>query len=220
MYSKDESYNLFIVIVDKGRASKILNESKKIGVKGGTILYGTGTVNSGLLHLLELYEIKKEILIMVIPNELNEELYKLLKDKFHLERPNKGIAFNIPLDNVMGNVCVQNVEKFSRGSDKMNHQAVFVIVERGNADDVIKSADKAGARGATVIHGRGSGVHEKSSIFNIVIEPEKEIVLMLVDSLKTQTIIDNIKEDLNIDKPGKGIVFVVGVENTLGLVKE
>lgn len=219
MYNKDISYSAFFVVVDKGKASKILEESKKIGVKGGTIVYGTGTASGGLLHLLELYEIKKEILMMVIPNDLSDKLFNLLKEVFHFEKPNKGIAFNILLKDVMGNVCEENIANITNRSEKMDYEAVFVIVERGNADDVIESAEKSGARGATVIHGRGSGIHEKGSLFNIVIEPEKEIVFMLVESSKTNTIVGRIKEDLEIDKPGKGIIFVMNVEDAIGLVE-
>ena len=62
MYNKDISYSMLVVITDKGKASKILADCKKTGVHGGTIIYGSGTANGGLLHLLELYEIKKEIL--------------------------------------------------------------------------------------------------------------------------------------------------------------
>lgn len=214
MYNKDESHSVFITIVEKGKASKILEESKKVGVKGGTIVYGTGTASGGLLHLLELYEIKKEILVMVLETKIIDNLIEHLNKKFHFERPNHGIAFSIPLTNLMG--C-RNEENITDRSDKMDYEAVFVIVERGNADEVIDVADKSGARGATVIHGRGSGIHEKGSIFNIVIEPEKEIVLMLVQKEKTDTIINNIKEELELDKPGKGIIFVTGVDNAVGL---
>ena len=217
MYNKDDSYSVFFVIVDKGKASKILEESKKIGVKGGTIVYGTGTASGGLLHLLELYEIKKEILLMVVENSIIDNLFKTINEKYHLDKPNKGIAFNIPLKSVMGNLCNENVNSITDRRDKMNYEAVFVIVERGNADDVIESADKAGGRGATVIHGRGSGIHEKGSLFNIVIEPEKEIVFMLVESDKTDDIISNIKKDLEIDKPGRGIIFAMDVDKAIGL---
>lgn len=218
MYNKDEAHSVFITIVEKGKASKILEESKKVGVKGGTIVYGKGTASGGLLHLLELYEIKKEILVMVLENRIIEDLIVHLNEKFHFEKTNHGIAFSIPLTNVMGYTNKNSENYITDRSGKMNYDAVFVIVERGNADEVIEVADKSGARGATVIHGRGSGVHEKGSIFNIVIEPEKEIVLMLVQSDKTESIISSIKEELDIDKPGKGIIFVTNVDKAIGLV--
>lgn len=218
MYNKDEAHSVFITIVEKGKASKILEESKKVGVKGGTIVYGKGTASGGLLHLLELYEIKKEILVMVLENRIIEDLIVHLNEKFHFEKTNHGIAFSIPLTNVMGYTNKNSENYITDRSGKMNYDAVFVIVERGNADEVIEVADKSGARGATVIHGRGSGVHEKGSIFNIVIEPEKEIVLMLVQSDKTESIISSIKEELDIDKPGKGIIFVTNVDKAVGLV--
>ena len=218
MYNKDISYSLLVVIVDKGKASMILEDCKKFGVHGGTTVYGYGTASGGLLHLLELYEIKKEILLMVLQNDLIDAILEKLNHKYHFEKTNKGIAFSIALNKLMGNNCDENIDNYNKRGEDMDYEAVFVIVERGKADDVIEAADKAGARGATVIHGRGSGIHEKSTLFNLVIEPEKEIVLMLVRKENVEKITGKIKEDFEIDKPGKGIIFTTPVEKAIGLV--
>jgi len=88
------------------------------------------------------------------------------------------------------------------------------------AEDVLEAAKSAGSTGGTVIHGRGSGVHEKAKLFNIEIEPEKEIVLILSETAKTDYIVEAIKEKLNIDKPGAGILFVLDVNRTSGLISQ
>ena len=51
------------------------------------------------------------------------------------------------------------------------------------------------------------------------IEPEKEIVLILSERKGAQAIIASIGEKLDIEKPGKGIIFVQEVSKVYGLAK-
>ena len=107
-----------------------------------------------------------------------------------------------------------------KGVNNLDYQAIFVIVDKGSMDDVLEAAESAGSTGGTVIHGRGSGTKEKETLFNIEIEPEKEIVLILSKVDKTQSIVDAINERLNLERPGAGIIFVMDVSRTVGLFEE
>ena len=49
------------------------------------------------------------------------------------------------------------------------------------------------------------------------IEPEKDMVLILASDDTCSEIISSIREKLNIDEPGTGIIFSVGVSETYGL---
>ena len=97
------------------------------------------------------------------------------------------------------------------------YHSITVIVDRGKAEDVIDAATKAGSKGGTIINARGSGIHETSKVFAIEIEPEKEIVLIISKSDKTEDIISSIKEELEIEKPGNGIIFVQNISEVYGL---
>ena len=79
-------------------------------------------------------------------------------------------------------------------------------------------AREAGARGGTIINARGSGIHETATFLNMEIEPEKEIVLMLIATPKAEGIINAIRDELKIDQPGNGILFVQDVDETYGLL--
>ena len=81
-------------------------------------------------------------------------------------------------------------------------------------------ATKAGAKGGTVINGRGSGIHETSKVFSMDIEPEKEIVLILSKAEMTESIVSSIAKEMQIDMPGNGIVYVQDVNRTYGLYEE
>jgi nitrogen regulatory protein PII len=90
-------------------------------------------------------------------------------------------------------------------------------VEKGAAGDVIDAAKAGGAEGATVLCGRGSGIHEKAKFLGIVIEPEKEVVLTLVESTKRDAIFKSIAKGINIDQPGAGIMFSLDITRVIGI---
>lgn len=214
----NSSYTLFSMIVDFGKGSKMVKEAKKLGASGGTLFLGKGTVNSHLLDILSLTEIRKEILIIIIKKSLEDKIYEGMNKKFSLDKPHHGIAFSMPLKYCFGLRDLKfksNIEK--QGVLDMEHEAIFTIVDKGLSDKVIEAAKSAGATGGTVIHGRGSGTRDKSILFNIEIEPEKEIVLILIPREKAKPVTDAIKERLNISQPGKGIIFALDVNRTLGL---
>lgn len=94
---------------------------------------------------------------------------------------------------------------------------MVTIINRGFAEEVMVAAKAAGAEGGTIINGRGTGIHEHAKLFGITIEPEKEIVLTLIDRTKTTKVLDAVVEALELDKPGKGIAFVLPVERVAGI---
>jgi len=83
--------------------------------------------------------------------------------------------------------------------------------------EVIEAAKLGGATGGTIIRARGSGTRDNPILFNIEIDPEKEIILILSPNKNTDSIVRAIEKELNINQPGKGIIFVMDVKKTLGL---
>jgi nitrogen regulatory protein PII len=97
------------------------------------------------------------------------------------------------------------------------YSAIFVIVDRGKAEEVVDAAKAAGARGATIMNARGSGIHETQLLFNMEIEPEKEIVLILAQKDIVEPIAASIREKMKLDEPGNGILFLLDVNKTYGI---
>ncbi|WP_246565505.1 P-II family nitrogen regulator [Tissierella carlieri] len=212
---------LSVAIVNLGNGSKVLKEAKKIGVAGGTIFLGRGTVKNHILEILGLDEAKKEIVFMVSEDKLEDQIHEVLTEKFHLNKPNHGIIFSLPVKKVLGVKSYGKSDMDLRigGKDDMEYEVIFTIVERGLGEEVVDAATSAGARGATIINARGSGIHENTMFFSMNIEPEKEIVMTIVEREKSDNIIKAIKEAMHIDEPGKGIMFVMDVNKTSGLFR-
>lgn len=217
----NRKFSLFCSIVDFGKGDKILHESRRLGATGGTFILGKGTIKNPLLNFLGLDEMRREILIMAIDQNLEETFHDELTKKFYFHKPNHGIAFSMPIKYLLGMREYEYIPKAEkRGVNNMGYEAIFIIVDKGVSDDVIEAAKSAGSTGGTVIHGRGAGSKEKAKLFNIEIEPEKEIILILSEVKDTDSIVNAIKEKIDIDKPGKGIIFVLDVNRTSGVFKE
>ncbi|QOZ06700.1 P-II family nitrogen regulator [Bradyrhizobium sp. CCBAU 51765] len=98
-----------------------------------------------------------------------------------------------------------------------NPSLIVSIVRKGWGDTVLEASMKAGATGGTVLLGRGVGVNEKDSIFGIPIEPEKEIVLTLTHENQNEVILQEIIRVAELNKPGRGLAFVVPIEKVVGV---
>lgn len=212
-----KSLELICLIVNFGLGSKVIKTAKQFGVTGGTIFLGKGTVRNHILELLDITDIRKEIVMMIAEKSVADTALMELDKKFELVKPNHGIAFTMTVAEIYGSrTCQCDKHRESKGGGTM-YNSIFVVVDKGLAGSVIDAAGTAGSKGGTIINARGSGVNENQKIFSMVIEPEKEIVLILSEIEKTDAIVDAIRKELEIDESGRGIIFVLDVNKTFGL---
>lgn len=98
-----------------------------------------------------------------------------------------------------------------------NFCLIITIVNRGFSDLVMDAARGAGASGGTILHGRGTGIHEAEQFFGISIQPEKELVLILVNYEERQTVMQAICEKAGLNTEGKGMTFSLPVDEVAGI---
>lgn len=214
---QDSQFELIHVIVKFGLGSKVLKEAKKAGVSGGTLCIGKGTVSNKVLKLLSITDTRKEIVMMIANRRTTSKTLAHLNKVFHFDKPNHGIVFTTILSSLIGtNSCPVDKEEETEEAGIM-YQNIMIVIDRGRAEDVIESAQKAGSKGGTIINARGSGIHETSKLFLMNIEPEKEIVMILSKRETTEAIVKQVYDDLEIGKPGNGIIFVQDVNQTYGI---
>ena len=215
---KSRHLEMLVVIVEQNKASKVLHLADEKGVTASVAMLGRGTASRTIFDYLGLNDKKKAVLMLFGKTEEITDLADYLVEKLEIDKPNHGIAYIESAYNVFGTEDNANgSENIKRGENMYN--AIYTIVEKGNADDVIEAAQKAGSRGGTVMHARGSGSEEARKVFNMLIEPEKEIVLIISEEAKTKDIVESIRKETGIEEQGKGIIFVTNVEQTYGLAK-
>ena len=177
-----KDFSLLIILVPFGRARKIVKYAKDKGLTGATIMIAFGTVKSKVLDFLGIQETRKELILTAGHGDFLDGLMDELNKKFNLTRKNFGIAFRMPLSFInIKNTLDDEKPVFKREEVKTMKSAIFTVVNRGKASEVVDASLEAGARGGTIIHARGSGLNQTKLIFDMEIEPEKEIVLTIVD---------------------------------------
>lgn len=89
---------------------------------------------------------------------------------------------------------------------------ITCIIQKGNADRIVKAAYEAGAQGATIHFAQGSGVREKLGILGVAVEAEKEVVHIIVSSEQLNRVFDAIYLAGELDTPGMGFMYVTKLE--------
>ena len=100
---------------------------------------------------------------------------------------------------------------------KFNHEVILCIVNAGFSDAVMDAAKEFGARGGTVLRARGTANSEAEKLFNIVVQPEKEVVMILVDVAIRDDILHALYRAVGLNTPGQGIAFSLPVDQVVGL---
>ncbi|MGM8216454.1 P-II family nitrogen regulator [Bacillaceae bacterium W0354] len=222
-------HKLIVTIVKKDKAKKVIHASKLAGAQGGTTFFGKGFRHNEKTKVLGIpVEREREIVLTLVSNSIYPQVLDAIIDSVKLNKAKHGIGFVIDTKKITGvnhmlglgleeNENSHEGVKNSMVDKNVDYDLIITIVNRGDSDKVVESTRKAGAEGGTIINGRGTGVHEKAKLFNILIEPEKEIVLTLIDKQKTEEVLKAIEEGAELNKAGKGIAFVLDVEETVGI---
>ena len=101
-------------------------------------------------------------------------------------------------------------------SKKEEHDLIVAIIGRGFADYVVSAAREAGATGATIIYGRGTADADKQ-VMGISLQPEREIVLILVHKNERRKIMQEIAEKTSLMEEGRGLCFSLPVSQVYGI---
>lgn len=216
-----DSPELLLFLMNDELNQKVFDYCKKCGLTSATFFFAHTMTDNKIWKILGLDDMRRECILIVGPQNKTKAALDLVADKFNLDNQKTGIGLRVSLDHVLG-VRKETEIKFNpqdfaneKGNTSM-YDAIITIVDRGKADLVIDSANKHGAKGGTIIHGRGSASKSKK-VFNMEIEPEKEIVAVIVKEDMANGVINAIADDLNIDKENAGILFTIPLKDVRGI---
>lgn len=207
---------LFIITNEEKKLNQFVN---KFNLPFNTIFHGIGTASKSMLDFFGLVPCEKIVLMSIIPDYLENDIINNLHKKFKLQEIGNGIGFTIPLSSSSKYVKEAfNVEaEGEKMKDNKNYHLIVSIVQEGYADKVMSVAKKNGANGGTLIKGRGLGSKNSFKFFNMTIEPEKDIVLIVCDNDSKNKIMEAILEKTGIKTEGKGICLSLPIDNTIGI---
>ena len=100
-----------------------------------------------------------------------------------------------------------------------NHEVIFVIVNAGLAEEAMDVARAEGVRGGTILNARGVAREQEAAFFGITIQPEKEILMMVVEKDIKDRVLNALYSQMGMAKQAKGIAFSLPVSDVAGLVQ-
>lgn len=211
------SFTLLISIVPHDKGEKLTAAAVEAGCGGGTVLMGRGLARSNLMAVLGLGETTKDLIYMLVDTARKQPIIDAIVNATLREKADFGQLISIEVNSmiktgtVTGGEAGMQIEK--------GRELISVILNKGYADDAMAAARRAGAGGGTVINARGTAREDDEKFFGMHIVPEKEMLLIVVESEKKTAVLDAIRELKCLREPGSGIAFCSGVDDFILLGK-
>ncbi len=100
-----------------------------------------------------------------------------------------------------------------------NYEVIFAIINAGYAEDAMQVAREQGARGGTIISGRGVAKEKEAAFFGITIHAEKEILMLVVEKDIRDNVLHALYKKMGMQQKAQGMVFSMPVSAAAGLAR-
>jgi nitrogen regulatory protein PII len=96
-------FECILCIVNAGFSENVMDAAKAAGARGGTVLHarGTGAKEAETFFGITVQE-EKEMVMILVPAEIKADVLHTLYHAVGLNTPGQGIAFSLPVDEVVG----------------------------------------------------------------------------------------------------------------------
>lgn len=223
---KISSLSLLFIIVNKNQGNYFVTEFQKRAIPLSIVLYASSLPPEDIRSILSVDSLKKEMVISIIRDEDKDELFKIIKNRFSISKTSKGIAFLSKIDSVSGILTYKYLSDYIRRkkevennivADDDQYELVIAIVNKGATDLVMEGARKQGATGGTILVARGTGNPDLAKMYGVVIQPEKEVVFIVVKKEIKDAVMKEIYDDAGLDKKSQGIILSLPISKAYGL---
>ena len=185
-------------------------------------LHGHGTAMQSMLDLLGIESNEKWVVLSTATEEKTAALIEAQKRRLHIGVPGHGIVVAVPVKSIGGGKTVAYLTGEENASVKTTppgsyaYELIIVVAREGQTDLVMNAARAAGARGGTVLHGKGTGAKSDPKFHNISIAEEKEVILIVSKSEEKSEIMRSILKKAGPDTPAGAIVFSLPATEVAG----
>ena len=213
---------LLVTIANKDRIDRIIKLYKRYNVTYSCSINAIGTASSSLLSYFGLDEVKKSVVLTVIPCVLESKIMYDLHNKLELYKPGNGICFSISITSASRYLStiykdISIVKEEYKMINEKDYELVVLIVSEGYASIAMDAAKRVGASGGTLINGIGLGSSEAKKFLGITIEPEKDVVLIITPREEKLKVMEEVTKDVGLSHEGRGVLFAMPVDNVVGL---
>ena len=207
---------LLFVISDNENKIKLLID--EFSLLFNTIMYGEGTASQGILDFLGLTKTDKVVFFSIIPDTREKEILNYIKSEMQLKKIGNGVSFTVPLTS--SPEYIRDVFKETRGvkmKNKKEYHLLLTIVIEGYAEKAMEVAKRNGANGGTLIKGREVGNKNSFKFFNMTVEPEKDVLLIVCKNDNKNKIMNAILDKYGANTEARGVCISLPIDNTIGI---
>jgi nitrogen regulatory protein PII len=230
---------MIFAIVNAGQEADLIGKARAAGALGCTALHARGTVSSDMLNMLGMENKERVVVQMISKASMTVSVMKTLAAHFQMAKAGHGIVFTVPMTRAKGVNAMFRLRDEHRvksglaplpvsptpkpakheAEEESMHQyeLLHVIVKSGFADEAMDAAKAAGATGGTILHARGIGARESVKLFGVAIEPEKDVLMIVVKASLAEAVMLAVAEKVGLGQPGQGIAFTVPVNRVIGI---
>lgn len=186
-----------------------------------------GTAPSDILDILGIGSPEKCIVLCLIPKPVSDVLLRELYVELMFGVPGNGIAFTVPLNAANQKLVkimngISDIDLKSDGKEELimsdiKRVMITAVINPGFSDTVMQAAKTAGARGGTIIHGRGVSDEESINQWGLGLQEEKEIVMIVAEADKKVAIMEAISEKCGTNTEANGFVTAMPIDTVIGL---
>lgn len=211
-----------ILSVIKPEAAEVLSDiCDDLSLPPSLSLHGRGTANGSMLELLGIDSTERRLTVTYADKKRTAQFISAQKRRMHIGVPGHGITVAVPVKSVGGKSTVN----FLYGTDRLEkyappssfaYELIVAIANEGSTDAVMNAARAAGARGGTVLHGKGSAGEGEERFLNISIAEEKEVLLILSVAENKTAIMRSVLEKAGPVSKAGTVLFSLPVSEAAG----
>lgn len=207
------------LILNEQQCQKFIQLTKGHNILSETIYIGKGTANHSVLKFLGLKSLKRYLIKLVIDSSERDKLIDLVLHQLQIKKAGNGIAYFSPIMFSKCKNCMPVTETNMNLVEEMNmYRKLSIIVNHGLSEDVMEIASDLGIKGGTILHGRGAGKESVEKLFGMDIEPEKEIVMILMKTEVFNELGRLFVKKLEQKMPNEFTFFVEPVIDVIGAI--
>ncbi len=214
--------NFVISIVNPEMESRFSDICQRLELPISIIMWGRGTATKNMLDLLGLGSREYRIVMTVANRQRTAALIDEARRQLYIDAPGHGIVVAIPIKSVGGAKTLSHLNNGTRPPEgapalNYNYEIILAIANEGHTDSVMDAARAAGARGGTVLHGKGTaGTKEAEKFFGVSIASEKEVIMIVAKATEKTAIMKSIVSLAGVGTEAGAVVMSLPVTDVAG----
>lgn len=213
--------NYVISIVNPEALDTLTDICARLELPVTVTMYARGTAVQSMLELLGIESSEKRVVVAVATQEKTKKLIAEQRRLLHLGVPGHGMVIAVPIKSVGGGKVLAYLSGDEKNIKRTmpelgSYELIVAIANSGYTDMVMNVARGAGARGGTVLHGKGTGSKDAPKFHTISIADEKELVLIVAHAREKAEIMRAIIEKAGGNTPAAAIAFSLPTTEVAG----